>query len=142
MRNFILCFAVVPAILTSSVTNVASAANLPRYGIFMYSNLCSEKESGDIAGYRALLIRDGDGDRLFWEWGGEGPLEGPAQARLLKIGSDTFEFAVPQSEGDIYKIFNGTIYDQGMYFGSGVHISLPRVTDFSAKMPECSPIKN
>src|SRR5256885_4817519 len=60
------------------------ATPLPRYGIFVYGNMCIEKESGDAAGRRLTLMRYGDGDHVLFQWS-----EGPAyQAVGAKVAID------------------------------------------------------
>jgi hypothetical protein len=136
----------------------ANAAPLPRYGIFMFSSACWEEESGDAAGNRALLIRDGDGDRLFWEWS-EGPMEGPAQATALSIdaksGAIVFDVDIGSmdtfSSGNVFAgkeppdivHFTGRVSDKALTLrtddGSwrgGTQI-MPRLRNFSAKTPMC-----
>src|SRR5438309_646053 len=63
----------VPSLAVILICGSAFAAQLPRYGMFVYSNLCFEKESGDAKGYRLTLLRYGDGDHIVFEWS-EGPL--------------------------------------------------------------------
>jgi hypothetical protein len=128
-----------------------SAAPLPRYGVFYFSSYCIEKESDDAAGNRALLIRDGNGDRLFWEWS-EGPMEGPVQAREVRIDRPGhIRFTVDQ--GSSYGIEIGTDGkhslsqdppDMHTYAGTisaqmldldGMR--LPRVTNFAARTRQC-----
>lgn len=63
----------------------ASASPLPRYGTFVYSSLCWEKESGDASGVRFALTRGRAGDTLVYEYG-NGPLEG---ARIKSLSPET-----------------------------------------------------
>ena len=83
-------------VLTASTFNSALAAKLPRYGVFVYSDLCFGKESGDASGYRIKLTRSTKGESLYLEWS-EGPLYGPALATDLVINSKTSEiiFTIP-----------------------------------------------
>jgi hypothetical protein len=70
--NWILRFCLPALVVTSlSIETVYSQQVLPRYGIFVFSNLCLEP-SGDVAGYRLTLVRLGDGDHILLEWS-EGP---------------------------------------------------------------------
>jgi hypothetical protein len=78
---------------------VASARPLPRYGTFVYSSLCWEKESGDASGVRFALTRGRKGDSLLYEYG-NGPLEG-ARIRRLKVSGDRFEAEASTSDGDL-----------------------------------------
>jgi hypothetical protein len=133
----------------------AEAKPLPRYGMFVYSNLCWEKESGDAAGNRIMLIRDGDGDRLFFEWS-DGPLEGPVQATRLTISAkaDQIAFSVDIGAQDTVdghgvfagkekpdmQVLHGTIDGESLALrGPNVRGDeiLPWLHDFAAKVGEC-----
>jgi|SRR6185437_14139157 len=137
------------AFLALLVPLTVQAAPLPRYGIFYYSNLCYSEQSGDAEQNRVLLIRDGDGDRLFWEYS-DGPLEGPIQAKSVVIDrAGHIRFTV--DIGSEYETANdlkgtitraapelvtqtGTVSDRAMMLGRA---RLPRVTNFAAKVPIC-----
>jgi len=126
---------------------------VPRHGIFIYSTYCIEEESGDAAGNRAMLIRDGDGDRLFWEWS-DGPMEGPIQARKLSISDKSagIKFSVDTGSEDTVdssgksigknpaniESFSGTISAQALHINNS---TLPRVVNFARKTQICRPTK-
>lgn len=130
------------------------ARPLPRYGVFTYSNLCREKESGDAAGNRIMLIRDGDGDRLFFEWS-DGPLESPVPATKLIIDrSGQIVFSVDIGSQDSVDgqgnfvgkekpyvlALHGRIDDARLTLEGGNLRSpevLPRLRNFGAKMGVC-----
>jgi hypothetical protein len=139
------------------MTSPTYAAKLPRYGVFIYSSVCWEKESGDAAGNRAMLVRDGEGDRLFWEWS-DGPMEGPVQAQPLTIDdkSSKISFSVDLGSQDsvdgaghvvgkeppFIQTLTGTISDKAIILSREGDVSnrewtIPRVTDFSAKTGQC-----
>jgi hypothetical protein len=71
---------------------------LPREGVFVYSSLCREKESGDAAGFRIVLFHSSDRDQLSLEWS-EGPLYGPTLAGNVKLDPLTSKltFTIPQA---------------------------------------------
>lgn len=75
------------------------AKPLPRYGTFVYSDLCWEKESGDASGARFELTRTRAGIRLTFEYGA-GPLEG-ARIMSLRIHGNRFEAEASTSDGDL-----------------------------------------
>jgi hypothetical protein len=144
------------ATLVCGIASPTYAAKLPRFGVFIYSSVCWEKQSGDAAGHRAMLVRDGEGDRIFWEWS-DGPMEGPVEAHPLTIDdkSSKIRFSVDigsqnsvdsaghfvGKEAPDIQTFTGTISDSALILGpegapnrKGV---IPRVTDFSAKTGYC-----
>ncbi len=65
----------------------AQARPLPRYGLFVYSSLCWEKQSGDANGGRFILVRVPGSDFAEVNYTGEGGLDG-APAEDLKIDKD------------------------------------------------------
>ena len=138
----------------------AAAAPLPRFGVFVFSNTCWEEESGDAAGNRALLVRDGDGDRLSGEWS-DGPMEGPVPATALSIDTRTGRIAFDVDLGSSFsKARDGTLSQDAPYVlhfagtvsGDALTIAgsdapagrktvLPRKRDFAPKTPMCAPMK-
>lgn len=62
----IAAWAVLSAVLLAGAASGANAA-LPRYGVFDYGKLCTSKESGDIDGYRIIVIREPEGDYVVFE---------------------------------------------------------------------------
>jgi hypothetical protein len=141
--------------LVLGIFQPAQAKPLPRYGVFVYSNLCWEKESGDAAGNRIMLIRDGDGDRLFFEWS-DGPLESPVQAIKLSLDGNAGQIAFSVDIGSQDSVdgqgnfvrkekpyvlaLRGKIDDAQMTLEGGDMKGpelLPRLRDFGAKMGWC-----
>jgi hypothetical protein len=138
----------------------ATASPLPRYGVFAFSDACWEEESGDAAGNRALLVRNGDGDRLTWEWS-DGPMEGPVPATALSIDGKTGHISFDVDLGSAFgKASDGTLSQDAPYVlhftgrvsGNGLAIAttdapagrtdfIPRTRNFAAKTPMCPPIK-
>ena len=138
-------------VITMAVLAVpTSAAPLPRHGIFVYSSLCTSAQSGDAEGHRLMLVRDGDGDRAFWEWS-DGPLEGPVAVTRLRIWRGTIAFDADigsqdavTSDGKFVKEapsiehYQGTITADAVRVGGGQHREVwPRVTNFAAKTTTC-----
>lgn len=64
--------------------SLATAKNVPRYGVLVYSNLCIEDESGHTAGNRITLSRFAEGDSLVYEYA-EGALAAPVLGESVKI---------------------------------------------------------
>ena len=63
------------ALLFFLTSSFARSAELPKLGVFVYSNLCWSKPSGDVAGLRVTILRfpDPSRDHVVFEWS-EGPL--------------------------------------------------------------------
>jgi hypothetical protein len=67
------------ALLFLDLCTSAHAGPLPRYGLFVYSSLCWEKESGDADGARLILVRVPGSDSARISYTGEGGMdEAPA----------------------------------------------------------------
>jgi hypothetical protein len=73
--------------LIAAFSTPAGAAPLPRYGLFVYSSLCWEKESGDADGERLILVRVPGSDSAEVNYTGEGGLDG-APAEDVRIDKD------------------------------------------------------
>jgi hypothetical protein len=149
MRGSLLFAAIALVVLTGA----SEAAKLPRYGIFVYSSVCTQAPSGSTTGNHVVLIREGNGDVLYWYWP-EGPMEKPAQAHPLAIDDKTgaIHFSVDQAsqaseEGagkqsanpSVALTYQGTINEDAITLnpGDGKSQVIPRVTDFSKKTAPC-----
>jgi hypothetical protein len=61
---------------------------LPRYGVFVFSNECvdnSKNGGGDVEGDRITLLRFPSGDMVIYEYGNGGAM-GPILAQSVKLG--------------------------------------------------------
>jgi|SRR5215467_5244516 len=56
------------ALLMAVFSGGAPGRELPRYGVFVYSNLCTEAQSGDTAGNRITIFRYPYSDFLMFEY--------------------------------------------------------------------------
>ena len=124
---------------------------VPRFGVFIYSDLCLERESGDHSGYRITLIREGGGDRLEFEWS-EGPLYG-GLGYGVKLGPETsrMTFSVnmnPDGGPENFEDYSAELSDAELVLHVPRPISsgrpeyvyhLPRVRDLSRKLGYCNP---
>jgi hypothetical protein len=88
-----------PLVLATLAPSTGHAKPLPRYGTFVYSSLCWEKESGDAGGVRFALTRSRKGAALLYEYG-NGPLSG-ARITKLKIVGDRIEAEGASNDGDV-----------------------------------------
>ncbi len=85
------------AALLALAPTIASAKALPRYGTFVYSNLCWQRDTTDVVGARLMLSRTRKGNRLDFEYG-DGPLQS-ARIKSLKIIADRIEAEASTAEG-------------------------------------------
>jgi hypothetical protein len=86
-------------ILAALAPTAGHAKALPRYGTFVYSNLCWEKESGDAAGARFRLARRPEGVRLDYEYGNGGL--NSARIKSLRIEGDKLEAEAGTGDGSL-----------------------------------------
>jgi hypothetical protein len=141
------------------------SAKLSRYGIFVYSSLCTQ--GGNATGNHVVLIRDGDRDILYWYWS-EGATKGPAEASPLAIDDKTgaIKFSVdtgsaaddsgtgkpkeksssekPVTEKPVLTSYQGNISDDAITLApanAAQKLTIPRVKDFSKKTGSCNPGK-
>jgi hypothetical protein len=133
------------AALTSALTGAliaAAPAPLPRHGIWVFSNLCVERRSGDFAGARVTLGRAFEGDWLLFEYGA-GPLEGPVVADDLRISHGRFTATAITEDGQAF--LSGRADSESMWlrydFGVQVKANAPerlrRQRDLGAPPPVC-----
>jgi hypothetical protein len=98
MRNFILALRTLIFAVLLLANGSVSAEPLVRYGVFVYSNLCTEDQSGDMAGNRITIHRFLEGDGVLYEYS-NGGLSGPVLADEVKIDKSnkmvTFRVAMP-----------------------------------------------
>jgi len=121
----------------------AVAKNMPRHGIFVYSNFCISKMSGDLYGNRITLRRQFDGDSLIYEYTDGSTHIVVADNLVLDEKSDTLSFEV-HVQGGSNTIVSGKFIDdgrslnvRGMLFDEGATFSLKRVVNFGAPLPDC-----
>ena len=130
------------AALLALAPAIASAKALPRYGTFVYSSLCWEKESGDASGVRFALTRGPKGPALVYEYG-NGPLEG-ARIKSLKLVGDRIEAEATTSDGELgmaavlgpRSAKASILFDYAKNAPPDVRI-LKRIKHFKQKIPTC-----
>jgi hypothetical protein len=130
------------AALLALAPAAASAKALPRYGTFVYSDLCWEKETGDAGGVRFILTRTRKGARLDYEYGA-GPLQG-AHIKSLKIDGDRIEADASTPDGDLHITATlgprkAELSERLDYAKSTTRASstVKRIKSFKAKIPAC-----
>jgi hypothetical protein len=126
-------------LLVAVLSSAAPGRDMPRYGVFVYSDLCIEPESGDVAGNRVALLRYPEGNQLVFEYT-EGPLMAPLFAHVLTMDSATGALTFDVREDSQTVTFRGTVTDDalvGTISDRPKPVRLPRVRDFGRKQVEC-----
>lgn len=126
----------------------AAATRLPRYGMFVYSNLCVSPMSGDVGGDRILLRRFADGDTLFYEYTDGSTHAVVARALALDASMATLRFEI-DIEGVPTSSVSGKFSRDGRHlalrglpFSGDSSAALVLVTDFAAPLKQCKPLPN
>lgn len=124
-------------------TNFATAKNLPRYGMFVYSNFCISAGSGDLNGNRITLRRLSDGDSLIYEYTDGSTHVVVADKLVLNAKSGTLRFEA-HAEGDLNAIVSGrisgdgdTLTVRGLLFNEETTFELRRTVNFAAPVKIC-----
>ena len=123
----------------------ATAAPLPRYGVFIFRTFCIDQGSGDTGGVGLTVIRSREGDAALYEYT-EGAIEWPLLADALKIDDAghlkahfaSVEKGVPadvRMEASLTSDAATIVSSNEPSTGPGT--KLQRVTDLGAKFPAC-----
>jgi hypothetical protein len=111
------CLGLPAALLLISPT---VAKPLPRYGLFVFSSLCWERESGDADGARLVLVRLPGSDSGRFSYTGEGPLdEAPIEDLHIegKSGRISFRYLTQydpvSGESNVFVSKEGTVSAEG-----------------------------
>jgi hypothetical protein len=128
--------ALIPLALALAVP--AKAAPLPRYGVFVYRNFCTEAESGDAGGIGLTVIRSYEGDAALFEYS-EGAIAWPLLAAppltIDKAGRLKARFGTYDVEADLTAEAAVVTVDHDASVAPRTR--LPRVTDLGGKIPAC-----
>jgi hypothetical protein len=128
-------------------TAAAAAGAMPKYGVFVYSNLCIEDDSGDAAGFRITLHRYPEGDSVMYEYA-EGSLAMPLMSEMAQVDqrSGSLRFTVNRPGGQAETIIaqlanNGeSLSLRGRWCAApDAVIRLPRIKVLSQRMQRCRP---
>lgn len=147
---------VLAALLLASATGAWAATSakskkpsgLERYGVAVYSDLCLQKDSGEIGGQRVTLHRFAEADSVVYEFTA-GALSMPIVASDVNIddASGAFDFTISGPDNE-ERTFNGnfsrdgkTLTLAGDYCGGNARMpmKLSRVTDFGKPLKTCTP---
>ena len=119
----------------------------PRYGVFVYSNLCVQADSGDLGGERISLHRFAEGDALVYE-STAGALGWPVVASEVNIdpGMRALYFTLQAPEeaprtvsGKFSRDGQSLTLDGGYCSDASIPRLLPKVTDFGRPLKTCAP---
>ncbi|HXA48216.1 MAG TPA: hypothetical protein VNW52_11350, partial [Burkholderiaceae bacterium] len=121
-----------------SCANLASAQEMPRYGIFVYSSFCKSAMSGDLYGSRITLRRLSDDDTIIYEYT-DGSTQMVAADNLKldsKSGKISFEI---HAAGNLNAIVSGqfsgdggSLKAHGLLFDEKATVTLSRIVNFAA----------
>lgn len=124
------------------------AAGLERYGVAVYSDLCLQKDSGEIGGQRVTLHRFAEADSVIYEFTA-GALSWPIVASDVNLDPATgaFDFTIAGADSEERTIVGKfsrdgqTLTLEGDYCGGNVRMpmKLRRVRDFGRPLKTCTP---
>jgi hypothetical protein len=143
------------ALLFAGATGAAVAAvkgkkpaGLERYGVAVYSDLCLQKDSGEIGGQRVTLHRFAEADSVIYEFTA-GALSWPIVANDVNLDAATgaFDFTIAGADSEERTIVGKfskdgqTLTLEGDYCGGNVRMpmKLSRVRDFGRPLKNCTP---
>ena len=131
-----------------AVNSSTWAKPVDRHGIFVYSSMCWEQESGDAAGYRITIRRLKDENDSVFEYS-EGPVtsligyDTKIDQKTQKLTFDVITDSTLQGVNET-NTFSGTITDdfiKGTFVWGAAKekwaLRLKRVRDFSKETPDC-----
>ena len=147
--------ALLAALLLAGATGAAIAAakgkkpaGLERYGVAVYSDLCLQKDSGEIGGQRVTLHRFAEADSVIYEFTA-GALSWPIVANDVNLDAATgaFDFTIAGADSEERTIVGKfskdgqTLTLEGDYCGGNVRMpmKLSRVRDFGRPLKTCTP---
>lgn len=123
----------------------AFAADLPRYGVFVYSSFCVSALSDDVGGNRVTWRRAADGDLLVYEYTDGSTHALIARALTIDPKSHAVRFDV-SVEGEPTSTIAGyfsadgqKLILRGFPFQGGSPETLVRVTNLAAPIKTCVP---
>ena len=139
--------ALLAAGLLATLAATAAPRGQPRYGVFVYSNLCVQADSGDLGGERISLHRFAEGDALIYE-STAGALGWPVVASDVNIdpAMRAIYFTLqapeeaPHTVGGKFSRDGQSLTLEGGYCGdASIPRLLPKVTDFGRPLKACAP---
>ncbi|MBB5370569.1 MULTISPECIES: hypothetical protein [unclassified Janthinobacterium] len=136
------------AALANAGAKVKKPAGLERYGVAVYSDLCVQKDSGEIGGQRVTLHRFAEADTVIYEFTA-GSLSWPIVANDVNLDAATgaLDFTIQAADGEERKLAGKfskdgqTLTLEGDYCGGNVHMpmKLSRIRDFGRALKNCTP---
>lgn len=143
------------ALLMAGATGAAVAAvkgkkpaGLERYGVAVYSDLCVQKDSGEIGGQRVTLHRFAEADTVIYEFTA-GALSWPIVASDVNLddASGAFDFTIASADNEERTLVGKfsrdgkTLTLEGDYCSGNVRMpmKLSRISDFGRPLKNCTP---
>ncbi|MBR7777279.1 hypothetical protein [Undibacterium rugosum] len=122
--------------------DLAAANGISEYGVYVYSNFCISKMSGDLTGNRITLIRTADGDKVIYEYDDGQTNTLVAKKTGIDNSSRKMEFLLNDS-GGVTTVINGEFSKDGkslmlhhaLYGNSATTLNL--ISDFSIPITYC-----
>ena len=135
------------SLLASSLAAGAASRETARHGVFVYSDLCVNPDSGEGGGQRISLLRFAEVDTVVYEFTA-GSLSWPVLASDVNIDPPmgALYFTVQTADGEQRTIEGKLSGDRqsltlagGYCANAAVPIKLSRVHDFSRTLKACTP---
>ena len=132
---------------SASLAIAAGPREAARHGVFVYSDLCVNPDSGEGGGQRISLLRFAEVDTVVYEFTA-GSLSWPVLASDVNIDPPmgALYFTVQTADGEQRTISGKLSRDRqsltlagGYCANDAVPIKLARVTDFSRTLKACTP---
>ena len=138
-RSLILC------LLGVAVGLPAQATPLPRYGLFVFSSLCTDHVTSDLNGDRLVLVRLALHDVGYLEWSDGSLSSAPLQALKIddKSGRISFrylrDYDDASGKSNVLKSVASTISAEsvGLMSWDGKPFRLKRLENLGQKLPIC-----
>ena len=130
-------------VLAASWALPALATPLPRYGLIVFSSLCTDFMTNDLNGDRLVLVRLPNSDVGYMEWGDGGFSSVPLQNLKIddKAGRISFRYSGydDASGKDVMKNVASTISAEsvGLVTWNGKPFRLHRSWKMNGKLPVC-----
>lgn len=122
----------------------AKAADMPRYGEFNYARIYTSPESGDVDGFRIVIVRAPESDYILFEEAPGAVME--ALAGTPEIKGEEISFKLHSGDVDIDPItFRGKMSETSLVgvlswrdgAAGQAELDLPRATKTSASPAKC-----
>jgi hypothetical protein len=120
-------------------TTSAHATPLPRYGLFVFSSLCTDYMISDLNGDRLVLVRLPFHDFGYMEGGDGGFVSAPLQNLKIDDRNGGISFRYRDEDSDKIKTVASTVTAEnvGLISSDGKPFRLPRLWKADGETPVC-----